>query len=379
MQSLRKLVYLAIGLIVLVVGASIAMSLYEQRTRSQVIDRQFARLAELGVDTTRTPITARPEDRSFYTQLDALAKRIKAVHPDGVGWDGPLPAAEVREKLAPLLVELEALSRDPRVPGLLESPLAPHMNDEVMPLIMALQLQFLTTQAELEASGGRAALPHLYAGLDLATCLNRPGLVWFISSNVSVDNAVRILPDLLGAEDLDFAELRAELEPRLRHASDPRAFETAMGHEAVWLCNLDAEWEDIEIEVDQDLVDVIAEIVRQVELSQKPCGPDSAPLTLIADYGSRLGGVHQTRRRLDVARVALALLTWREARGDWPASLEELGALFEGAVPVDPCSGDVFEYERTSTQVRLAAPGPAAGTHIEAPNDDPGFTWAWPR
>jgi len=373
MKSSNKLVLSAIALVVFVVGASIALSYYERRVRVRDSERHLARLAELGVPVVRDPAASRIEGREFYAELESLARRMTATHPEIRGWDDSVPADQLRA-LGPYVAELEALSLDPRFPGLLEVPVQPHVNDEVAPTNVALQLQILMTNAELKRAGAAAALPHLYAGLDLAACVRRPALHWFITSGVCTIKAIRILPELLQAGDLDYAQLRVELEPRLRRASDPAAFESAMGAHALWLHQLAGEWNDSPAEL-------LEAIVRQVEINQSTCAPDgsSFPHASLSYYNDLLNGAHQNRRRLDLARVALALRAHRQESGDWPAALEELAPFFNGAVPVDPCTGLPFDYERAATQVRLHAPGPVAGPHAETDPAAAGLHWAWPR
>lgn len=380
MQAPGKLVLSTTALVVFVLAAAVAISLFQQRVRERNIERQLAALEELGVPVNREPQTGRLEERKFYADFESLVRRIKEVHPDPIGSDDPFPDGEVGAQLLPILAELEALSRDPRVPGILQEPFEAHANDDALPWVMALRMQVLMTETELQDKGAQAALPHLCAGLDLAACVRRPSFVWFVSSEVSMGVAIRILPELFQADVLDFAELRAELEPRLRRAADPSAFDRAMGAEAAWLRKMWSEWDGFELDMEHDGSDVIEEMVRQVKINQSTCPADERGKR-VADvyYGDRLNHTHQGRRRLNIARVALALRVHHEAHGDWPVSLDALAPLFAGVVPADPCTGIPFDYALDAAHVRLAAPGPADGSHVESNPGEPGLSWAWPR
>jgi len=55
-------------------------------------------------------------------------------------------------------------------------------------------------------------------------------------------------------------------------------------------------------------------------------------------------------RSIYEARVAMALLEYRQREGKWPESLAALGDM-----PLDPYSGNPFVYERTESGARVRA------------------------
>jgi hypothetical protein len=79
---------------------------------------------------------------------------------------------------------------------------------------------------------------------------------------------------------------------------------------------------------------------------------------LVPNYGALYAGVFtkfgQHVACLRLARVVMALLEHRQARGAWPESLDALGEM-----PLDPFSGKPFLYERTERgcTVRAAKEG----------------------
>ncbi|MHC4338642.1 MAG: hypothetical protein ACYSX0_00315 [Planctomycetota bacterium] len=73
-----------------------------------------------------------------------------------------------------------------------------------------------------------------------------------------------------------------------------------------------------------------------------------------------------------LARVGLALLEYRQEHREWPEALRELAPRFNGAVPLDPYSGEAIRYERIADGVRIEADAPIP---VEELREDDEIVW----
>ncbi len=70
---------------------------------------------------------------------------------------------------------------------------------------------------------------------------------------------------------------------------------------------------------------------------------------------TRAALMSRTTRRL--ALLALALHAWRQDKGDWPETLDELTPAYIDAIPIDPTSGEPLGYLRDDAFPRIYAAG----------------------
>ena len=82
--------------------------------------------------------------------------------------------------------------------------------------------------------------------------------------------------------------------------------------------------------------------------------------------------------RLRLARVALAVMEYKQANGAWPESLNSIRDLFGGELPGDPYSGGDFQYQRAGGEVRLYAAAGYAEKYWDMQQDDL-LAWVWQR
>jgi hypothetical protein len=100
-------------------------------------------------------------------------------------------------------------------------------------------------------------------------------------------------------------------------------------------------------------------------------------IALSMTLAARLQAVTETR----LARIGLALLEHRQETGAWPESLAAIGERVDGAIPVDPYTGEAFLYERDDKTVRIISAGDGSGPVqiVTDSDEDPRLRWELTR
>jgi hypothetical protein len=98
-----------------------------------------------------------------------------------------------------------------------------------------------------------------------------------------------------------------------------------------------------------------ADYLRRARMTDELARGKGELTTILIPSAARTLGFVEARCRL--ARIALAVAEHCAKHGDFPASLDELKALFPDGVPLDPYTDAAFVYEKTAAGVRIASAG----------------------
>ncbi|MFI4855023.1 MAG: hypothetical protein ACIAQF_08625, partial [Phycisphaerales bacterium JB065] len=74
------------------------------------------------------------------------------------------------------------------------------------------------------------------------------------------------------------------------------------------------------------------------------------PRVLLPALGKFVEQWYTIQHSVAVTQIILAMAEYRLGNGDWPESLDQLVPDYLDAVPIDPQTGDPFEYEHTPGQ-----------------------------
>jgi hypothetical protein len=242
-------------------------------------------------------------------------------------------------------------------------------------------IRLLCARAVLDAgrtSGSADAARRLSGALDLARLLGER-TSWGLLSRQSLEAlALGALQQILREEPIDATILRAAIEPRLRAASEIARLDAALaGDLRLWeerrrpalagangtaLLSRPGELErQVATLRSFDCARVLA-LLPEREYERWPRDGRGLPLV---ESGASDGHdsswtavveawrAHQSA--LALARLALAIVEWRQLHGFWPEDLDPLRGAFEGGVPLDPCSARPIAW--SAAQARL---GPTA-------------------
>ena len=176
--------------------------------------------------------------------------------------------------------------------------------------------------------------------------------------------AIAALHEVLASDSIDAGLVRALLDERLARAAAPDRLAMALRGEIAYYEEASADLQAFALAVDCTRGEALDWLQGDLEgLGDSLDLADSAAprawqrlLTVASPmaFAVRASLVH--RRRLELARTALALREHRQRYGCWPSDLREL----EPGVPLaDPVSGEPFAYESSESGMTLA-PAPAS-------------------
>ncbi|HVS11589.1 MAG TPA: hypothetical protein VMS76_17095 [Planctomycetota bacterium] len=198
-------------------------------------------------------------------------------------------------------------------------------------------------------------LLHLKDGATANDCILRVGMEGI---------EIEALQEALASDSIDASLLRAALDGRLARTAAPERLEMALRSEIAFFEEASADLQAFALAGDCTRGEALAWLQGDLESLREALDlagsktPQGWQRGLAVAWP--LAGVVQSslvhRRRLELARTALALREHRQRYGCWPSDLREL----EPGVPLaDPVSGEPFAFESTGSGVRLA-PAPAS-------------------
>lgn len=312
-------------------------------------------------------------------------------------------SADLSRELAPLepfFAELEALITDPVGakalrrgtpflppafgPESAESPTRPKLgrSRDWVTLACARAVHFSRDRATAHLAP--RALAHAF---DLSVLLDDGSAVAYADRCELETVCLQALETMLAERSILPGRVRTEVEPRLRRAAGVQRVRTGLEYElAAWRAALAG---------DDGYLDQQAEARARLGFETRPTRPmtptflerheaitstidgfctlwpapeRAAPAETLAHL-ARQG--HWNRTRMELARLALALVTAYERKNAWPKDLGRVERMFEGLVPVPACVHAEFVYRRSPEGVELA--------WIDTRTPDAGdvLTWSW--
>lgn len=313
----------------------------------------FERLAEVQAEL------AGPDDRSLFDRVGAER------------W-----VAEEREALArelePLAGPVEALAAVLELPAAADALAGAWPIAESLPPFQRLRgcVQLLCADAVVACSRGDAerAAEQLGRALDLVWIADDGSLVGLAARRPTEATVLTALQLVLAEPELDPAPLVEALGPRLsRHVHPERGHDALRSELELVIASAEKagrrtfSMKDVLLGSERSLVgagalsELLDGYLQLYELWSGPCLAEQEmlecveldhPITRLSvtNAVTCLAGDHVGQRRLELARLALAVHAHRAARGAWPASLHELEGAWEGDEPEDPCGRGTFVY-----------------------------------